>query len=81
VKKKRTPVRGDGGTRQALAFACRARKLNVARVPPRCHYYCCCLEVERESYQAAAGRYRDLQSADSVDDSGCWEVRREMMFG
>jgi hypothetical protein len=30
-------------------LACRARKLNVARVPPRCRYYYdydCCLEVE-----------------------------------
>ena len=29
-------------------------------------------EGKRESYQAAGGRYRDLQSSDSVVDSGCW---------
>ena len=29
-------------------------------------------EGKRESYQAAAGRYRDLQSSDSVVDSECW---------
>ena len=29
-------------------------------------------EGKRESYQAAGGRYRDLQSSDSVVDSECW---------